>query len=200
MKIVIIGATGTIGKHVTRALAEKHEVITAGSKSGDLQVDISSVDSIEAFYKQVGEFDSLICVSGDGHFGPLSQMKDADFRIGINSKLMGQVNLVLTGQHYINKKGSFTLTSGSLADDPIILGANLSTMNGAINGFVCAAAVELENGVRINAVAPDVIEESPVYFPYFPGHIPVTMHSVTQAYLKSVLGGQTGQVYKVSNQ
>ncbi len=199
MKIIIIGATGTIGKHVTAALEKEHEVVKAGSKSGDFNVDISSPESIEAFYKQVGKFDSLVCVSGDGHFGPLGSMKDTDFRIGVNSKLMGQVNLVLIGQHYINPKGSFTLTSGSLAEDPIILGANLSTMNGAINGFVRGAAVELANALRINAVAPDVVEESPVYFAYFPGHIPVTMHSVTQAYLKSVLGGQTGQVYKISN-
>ena len=110
---------------------------------------------------------------------------------------MGQVNLVLIGQHYINPKGSFTLTSGALADDPIVMGANASTMNGAINGFVKGAAIELENGVRINAVAPDIVEESTTYFSYFPGHIPVTMSRVTQAYIKSVLGGQTGQIYKV---
>jgi len=177
-----------------------HEVLTAGSKSGDFKVDISSPESIEAFYKQVGNFDSVVCVTGDGHFGPLTSMKDAEFRIGVNSKLMGQVNLVLIGQQYINSNGSFTLTSGSLAEDPIILGTNLSTVNGAINGFVRGAAIELSDAQRINAVAPDVVEESPVYFPYFPGHTPVTMHSVTQAYLKSVLGGQTGQVYKVSNQ
>jgi len=197
MKIIIIGATGTIGKHVTAALAKEHEIVSAGSKSGDLQVDISSVESIESFYKAADKFDALVCVSGDGHFGPLSSMKDADFRIGINSKLMGQVNLVLIGQHYIKPKGSFTLTSGSLAEDPVILGANLSTMNGAINGFVHGAAIELENGVRINAVAPSVVEESPAYFPYFPGHIPVTMEKVTQAYIKSALGSQTGQIYKV---
>ena len=124
-------------------------------------------------------------------------MKDADFRIGVNSKLMGQVNLVLIGQQYINPKGSFTLTSGALADDPIVMGANISTMNGAINGFVKGAAIELENGVRINAVGPDIVEDSTAYFSYFPGHVPVTMSRVTQAYIKSVLGGQTGQIYKV---
>jgi NAD(P)-dependent dehydrogenase (short-subunit alcohol dehydrogenase family) len=197
MKILIIGATGTIGKHVTAALQTDHEVIKAGSKSSDIQVDISSIESIENFYKQVGKFDALICAAGDAQFGPLTSMKDADFRIGVNSKLMGQVNLVLIGQHYINPKGSFTLTSGALADDPIVMGANISTMNGAIDGFVRGAAIELENGVRINAVGPDIVEESSAYFSYFPGHVPVTMNRVTQAYIKSVLGGQTGQIYKV---
>jgi len=197
MKIVIVGATGTIGKHITAALQKAHEVIKAGSKNGDIQVDISSTASIENFYKQVGKFDALLCAAGDAHFGPLASMKDADFRIGVNSKLMGQVNLVLIGQHYINPKGSFTLTSGALAEDPIVMGANASTMNGAINGFVKGAAIELEHGVRINAVGPDIVEESPAYFAYFPGHIPVAMSRVAQAYVKSVLGGQTGQIYKV---
>lgn len=197
MKILIIGATGTIGKHVSALLANEHEVIRVGSKSGDLQVDISSPGSIEAMYKNTGSFDAVICVAGDGYFGPLTSMKDADFRVGVNSKLMGQVNLVLIGQQFISPKGSFTLTSGSLAEDPILLGSNLSAMNGAINGFVTGAAVELEHGVRINAVAPSVVEDSPGYFPYFPGYTPVKMEKVTQAYIRSVLGSQTGQVFRV---
>jgi NAD(P)-dependent dehydrogenase (short-subunit alcohol dehydrogenase family) len=197
MKIIIVGATGTLGKHVVKALEKDHQVIKAGSKSGDLQLDISSPESIERFYEQTGPFDALISTTGNGHFGPLSTMKDADFRKGIDSKLMGQVNLVLIGQHYVNPKGSFTLTSGILSEDPIYLGANLSAINGALEAFVRAAAIELENGVRINAISPGVVEDSPGYFPFFPGHIPVTMDRVTQAYIKSVLGTQTGQVYKV---
>ncbi len=95
MKILIVGATGTIGKHVTAALQKDHEIIKVGSKSTDIQADISSTESIEYFYKQVGKFDALICAAGDAQFGPLASLKDADFRIGVNSKLMGQVNLVL---------------------------------------------------------------------------------------------------------
>jgi NAD(P)-dependent dehydrogenase (short-subunit alcohol dehydrogenase family) len=197
MKIIIVGATGTLGKHVTAALEKEHEVIKVGSKSGDIQVDISSPEAIEKFFEQVGSFDALVSTTGNGHFGPLTTMKYADFMNGINSKLMGQVNLVLTGQHYINPKGSFTLTSGILSEDPIVLGANLSAVNGALNAFVMAAAIELENGVRINSISPGVVEDSPGYFPYFPGHAPVTMERVTQAYIKSVLGAQTGQVFKV---
>ena len=197
MKIIIVGATGTIGKHVTKALQKEHEVIAVGSRSGDLQVNISDPDSIKAMYEKAGPFDALICVAGDGHFGPLEKMTDADFRISVNSKLMGQVNLVLIGQHYINPNGSFTLTSGSLADDPVVLGASLSAVNGAIDGFVRGAAIELKNGVRINAVGPDVVEESPGYFPFFHGHEPVSMHRVTLAYIKSVLGAHTGKTYYV---
>jgi len=197
MKIIIIGATGTIGKHVVKALESKNEIIKVGSKSGDYHVNIADAASIKKLFEQVGPFDALVSTAGDGHFGPLNAMTDTEFRIGINSKLMGQVNLVLIGQHYINPKGSFTLTSGSLSNDPVVFGAAVSAINGALDSFVKAAAIELDNGVRINTVGPDVVEDSPGYFPYFHGHIPVSMHRVAQAYVKSVLGAQTGQAYKV---
>jgi NAD(P)-dependent dehydrogenase (short-subunit alcohol dehydrogenase family) len=197
MKIIIIGATGTIGEHVTKALQKDHEVIKVGSKSGDMNVDISSPVSIESFFKKVGSFDALVSTTGNAHFGPLNSMTDADFRTGLNSKLMGQINLVLIGQHYINPKGSFTLTSGILSEDPIIMGASLSTINGAIDAFVRAASIELVNDVRINSISPGVVEESPGYFPYFPGHTPVNMERLALAYVKSVLGALTGQVIKV---
>jgi len=198
MKIVIVGASGTIGKHVARALeAAGHQLVRVGSKSGDIQVDISDPRSIKDLFEKIGAFDALVSAAGQAHFGPLPNMTDADFRVSIDSKLMGQVNLVLIGQHYINPKGSFTLTSGSLADEPVPYGASVSSINAAIDGFVRGAAIELGNGVRINSVAPGVVEESPGYFPFFPGHIPVSMHKVAQAYVKSVLGAATGKTYKV---
>lgn len=197
MKIIIVGGTGTIGKHVTAALSKDHEVIVAGSKSGDIQVDITSPDSIKDLFEKTGKFDALVCVAGDGHFGPLNAMTDADFRKGIDSKLMGQVNLVLIGQHYVYAGGSFTLTSGILSHDPVFAGASLSAVNSGLDGFVCGAAIELKNDVRINAVSPGVVEDSPGFFPYFPGHIPVTMYRVTQAYLKSILGFATGKIIEV---
>jgi len=148
-------------------------------------------------FEKTGKFDALVSVAGEGHFGPLSKMTDADFRKGIDSKLMGQVNLVLIGQHYVNPNGSFTLTSGILSHDPVFAGAALSAVNAGLDGFVCGAAIELKNDVRINIVSPGVVEDSPGFFPYFPGHIPVSMHRVTQAYLKSILGFATGKVIEV---
>ena len=197
-RIVVIGASGTIGKHVVNALQTENEIISVGLTSGDLQVDISSAESIQKMYDQIGTFDALICAAGDGHFGPLQEMTDKDFRKSVDSKLMGQVNLVLIGQHYISTEGSFTLTSGNLGDDPHAWGASLSSVNLAIDGFVKGASIELKNGVRINAVAPSVVEESPIYFPFFPGTEPVAMKKVANAYVKSVLGAQTGKVYLAS--
>lgn len=196
MKMIIVGASGTMGKHLTAAFKKEHEVITAASEGCDVQVDITSTASIENMYKQVGAFDALISTAGPTYVGPWKKLTDKEFRQGVEGKMMGQINLVLIGQHYINPKGSFTLITGALSHDPQKNFANASAANGAVEGFVKAAAIELENGIRINAVSPTVIENSPQYFPFFPGDIPVTMQQLEFGFRKSVFGANTGQVIK----
>ncbi|MCQ6956439.1 short chain dehydrogenase [Mucilaginibacter aquariorum] len=196
MKIIIVGATGTMGKYLTGAFEKEHEIIRIASKGGDIQADITSTESIESMFRQVGPFDALISTAGPTYVGPWKKMTDREFRKGIDGKLMGQVNLVLIGQHYINPKGSFTLITGALTDEPQLNFANASAANGAVEGFVRAAAIELENGIRINAVSPTVIEDSPQYFPFFPGEIPTTMQQLEYGFRKSVFGAHTGQVIK----
>ena len=196
MKIIIVGATGTMGMHLTNAFEKEHEIIRVASKGGDIEADITSTESIESMFKQVGAFDALISTAGPTYVGTWKNLTDKEFRKGVEGKMMGQINLVLIGQHYINPKGSFTLITGALTHDPQKNFANASAVNGAVEGFVRAAAIELENGIRINAVSPTVIENSPQYFPYFPGDIPVTMQQLEYGFRKSVFGANTGQVIK----
>jgi NAD(P)-dependent dehydrogenase (short-subunit alcohol dehydrogenase family) len=196
MKIIIVGASGTMGKYLTAAFEKEHEVITAASKGCNATVDITSTESIENMYKQVGAFDALVSTAGPTYVGPWKKLTDKEFRLGVEGKMMGQINLVLIGQHYINPKGSFTLITGALSHDPQRNFANASAANGAVEGFVRAAAIELENGIRINAVSPTVIENSPQYFPYFPGDIPVTMQQLEYGFRKAVFGANTGQIIK----
>lgn len=196
MKIIIVGASGTMGKHLTNAFKKEHEVITAATKGCDISVDITSPESIENMYKKAGAFDALVSTAGPTFVGPWSKLSDKEFRKGIDGKMMGQINLVLIGQRYINPRGSFTLITGTLSNDPQKNFANAAAANGAVDAFVRAAAIELENGIRINTVSPTVIENSPQYFPFFPGDIPVTMLQLEFAFRKAIFGANTGQVIK----
>ena len=196
MKIIIVGATGTMGKHLTNAFEKEHEIIRVASKGGDIEADITSTESIEKMFKQVGTFDALISTAGPTHVGPWKNLTDKEFRKGVEGKMMGRINLVLIGQHYINPKGSFTLIIGALTHNPQKNFANASVANGAVEGFVRAAAIELENGIRINEVSPTVIENYPQYFPYFPGDILVTMQQLEYGFRKSIFGANIGHVIK----
>ncbi|WLG40824.1 short chain dehydrogenase [Pseudomonas rhodesiae] len=198
MKILLIGANGTVGSAVKAQLAQRHEVISIGRNSGDFQVDISDSASIRKLFEQTGNFDALICAAGSVNFVALGEMQDSDFELGLRDKLMGQVNLLLIGREYANDGASFTFTSGILNRDPIRTGASAALVNGAIDGFVKAAAIELPRGLRVNSVSPTVLVEAMgSYAPYFRGYKPVTGADVALAYAKSVEGLQTGQTFIV---
>jgi len=198
MKILLIGAHGTIGSAVDHELSQRHEVIRIGRTRGELQVDISDSASIRRLFEQTGPFDALISATGRVTFAPLGDMSADDFTLGLDNKLMGQVNLLLIGREFANDGASFTLTSGILNRDPIRTGASAALVNGAIDGFVRSAALELPRGLRINAISPTVVQEAMgSYAPYFRGFKPVNAAEVALAYAKSVEGLQTGQVYHV---
>lgn len=198
MNILIVGASGTIGKAVVKELGDRHEIVTAGRSSGDLKIDITDLTSIESAYKQVGKIDAVVCTAGKVKFAPFEEMDEAGYSVGLKDKLMGQVNLVLIGRKYVNDNGSFTLTTGVLDRDPIVEGSSASMVNGAVNAFVLSSAIEMKRGLRINSVSPGVIEEAmDAYGAYFRGFKPVPAATAALAYSKSVEGKLTGQVFEV---
>lgn len=197
MKVLIVGASGTIGKAVAAELSQRHEIVTAGRSSGDLRVNIADVASVRELFRALGKVGAVACAAGNVHFGPLESMTAEEFDVGLRDKLMGQVNLVLAGREFVEPGGSFTLIAGTLSRDPIRFGTSASMVNGAIESFVRAAAVELPNH-RINAVSPTLLEESMDAFgPYMRGFEPVSARRVALVYSKSIEGAQTGQTYRV---
>lgn len=199
MKIVIVGASGTIGSAVSDLLAKDHQIIRVGHSQGDARVDMRDTASIRGLFAKLGQFDALVVASGSAAFNALTEMTDEEWQLGIQSKLMGQINLTRAAIPHLNDKGSITLISGILSEEPINWGASVTTINGAVEHFVKAAACELPRGLRINVVSPTVLTESmEKYADFFPGFVPVPAARVAQAYQRSVLGVQTGQVFRVN--
>src|ERR1700680_2669337 len=194
MKIILIGANGTIGELVQTAMAGAgHEIVKIGRKSGDFQVDIQSRESIRQLYQAVGAFDAVAVAAGEVVFAPLSQLTAENWQFSLGSKLMGQINLVQEAIPLINENGSFTLISGVLNDDPIFGSAAGAAVSGALEGFARVAALELPKGLRINVVSPTILKESEAQMgSFFPGIIPVEGSKVGQAYKRAILGEQTG--------
>lgn len=197
MKIILIGGTGTIGQAIKKELSSTHEIVSIG-RSTSISCNINSEKSIEEMFKKIGPFDAMIVAAGEVHFAPLEEMDGTKFQVGLNSKLMGQVNTVLIGMKYIKDNGSFTLTSGTLSLDPVRGGSSASLVNAALNGFVLGSSIELPRGIRINAVSPTIVTESlESYGSYFKGYESVSAHKVALAYVKSIEGHQTGKIYNV---
>ncbi|TFJ93254.1 short chain dehydrogenase [Lentibacillus salicampi] len=198
MRIVVVGASGTIGKKITEALTPNHEVLRAGRNGVDVSVDLMSQESIVNMYETVGQVDAVINASGGANFKAVPDLTPELNEKGIESKLKGQINLVLLGQDYLNDGGSFTLTTGVMMDDPIPMGASAAMANGGVKAFVKTAAIEMARGIRINCVSPNIVEESWDRIGHlFAGFSPVPAERVARAYVKSVEGAQTGQNYEV---
>ncbi|MBB5444429.1 MULTISPECIES: short chain dehydrogenase [unclassified Paraburkholderia] len=197
-RIVVIGATGTLGQAIRAELQARHEVIEVGATRGQYHVDSTDPASVERLFRDIGKVDGVVTATGKVHFGPLEQMSIEQFWVGLRDKLMGQINVVFAALPYVNDGGSFTLTSGILGDEPIPQGASATTVNLALEGFVRGAAIELPRGLRINVVSPTVLTESmEAYAPFFRGFEPVSAQRAALAYLRSVEGAQTGRVYRV---
>jgi NAD(P)-dependent dehydrogenase (short-subunit alcohol dehydrogenase family) len=198
MRILIIGGKGTIGRRVSEHFTKKHQVVIGGRSAGDVIVDIADSESIKAMFESVGNIDAVICIAGEAKWAAFDSMSEEDFYIGLRSKLMGQVNLVRIGQDYLNAGGSFTLTSGILADHPVMLTTSAAMVNGGIHSFVKAASLELRNGIRINVVSSGLVEDAvEKYEAYFPGHNPIPMYKVINGYVRSVEGKGTGKIIRM---
>jgi len=198
LKLLIIGGKGTIGKKVSAHFSKKHEIIIAGRISGDVTVDIADSKSIKAMFDSIGKIDAILCIAGEAKWAPFDSLTEDDFYIGLRSKLMGQVNLVRIGQDYLNIGGSFTLTTGILADYPVVMTTSAAMVNGGIHSFVKAAALELKNELRINAVSSGLVEDAvEKYEAYFPGHNPIPMKKVINGYVRSVEGKGTGEIIRM---
>ncbi len=198
MKILIIGGNGTIGKSVSSHFRQSDDIIVAGRTSGDLLVDISDSSSIENMFIKTGKLDAIICIAGEAKWADFDELSEEDYYIGFKSKLMGQVNLVRMGRQYLQPSGSITLTTGILADDPVVKTASASMVNGALHSFVQAVALEMQNGIRINVVSSGmVVDAYEKYKDYFPGHNPIPMSKVVNGYVRSVRGKGNGEIIRI---
>ncbi len=192
MKIVVVGAAGTIGAAVTAALeANKHEVVRASRKLAPT-IDIADPQSIRRFFAEVKDLDAVVSCAGAARFAPLDKLTDEDFLYSVHNKLMGQVNLVRAALAVVRDKGSITVTSGVLAKHPMIGSGAVSLVNAGLEGFTRAAALEATRGVRVNVVSPGWVKETMVKFGMdpTPGKAAV---DVARAYVEAVEGSMNGE-------
>lgn len=199
MRILIVGAFGTIGNYVTQELAHNADIITASYSQGDVRVDLSSLDSINAMYEKINiELDAVICVASRGVIlKHLTTMQVSDYQASLQQKFYGQIHLVLAGIKRLREGGSFTLTTGIMNRDFIKHGSAAAVVNSAVEAFVQSASLELPNQLRLNAVSPALLEDSVEdYADYCPGYESVSGQKVARAYRRSVYGIQSGQIFR----
>ncbi|MEO3869275.1 short chain dehydrogenase [Nonomuraea sp. B12E4] len=194
VKVLVIGATGTLGSAVAEALAARHEVVRA-SRRGRIQVDLTDAASMDRLFEETGPVDAVVACAASGAMAPLSSSSDQDFWDGLRGKLIGQVNLVRRALGHIPHGGSVTLTSGRFAE-PVPGSALGHLVNAGLEAFVRAAAIETPPGVRLNVVSPGWIRETLLGLGMDPaGGTPAA--DVARLYVEAVEGEAHGRTLTV---
>ena len=193
MRVLLVGATGTIGRAVEALVSRCHEVIPVSNSKGEFRVDLANPSSIRELYRAVGVVDAVISAAGVAKFAPLAYLSDDDFTLSLSNKLMGQVNLVRFGFDSLATGGSFTLTSGILAERPMVGSAAISLVNAGIEGFIRAAALEAPRHIRVNVVSPGWVLETLADLG-MDTEQGTSAETVAKAYLQALEGSGTGEV------
>jgi NAD(P)-dependent dehydrogenase (short-subunit alcohol dehydrogenase family) len=193
MKLLLIGASGTIGRAAAAALSSRHELIAVSRQSVPARVDISSPKSIRALFAEVGPIDGVISTAGAARRKPLAQLEDDDFEFSLQNKLMGQVNLIREGLQRVRDGGVMVVTSGLMGRSPTPGSGAISLVNAGLEGFVRAAALEAPRGIRVNVVSPPWVSETLSKLG-MDGKAGLPASVVAQAYVRAVETPVTGQV------
>ncbi|MEY8214284.1 MAG: short chain dehydrogenase [Colwellia sp.] len=191
MKILLVGASGTIGQAVEANLKADHEVVSANYANGDVKVDLADPESIRNMFEVVGHVDAVISTAGVAAFAGFDDLTDLDYQTALNNKLMGQINLLRLGKNFINEGGSITLTSGVLSRIPMHGSAVISMANGALESFVKAVALEVNN-LRVNVVAPVFVKETMAMMG-MDTESGLSANDTAKAYVAAVTGNMHGQ-------
>lgn len=193
MKIAVVGATGTIGAAVAHELEQRgHQVVRAARGAADA-IDIEDVASIRAFYAAHPDLDAVVSATGRAAMGAAHELGDEGYALCVQSKQMGQVNLVREAARSL-PGATVVLTTGILAHAPWPGTAAVAMVNAAIEGFVRAAALDLKDR-RVLVVSPPLVRESAIAWGM--GEVGPFAAEVARTYADALESGASGSVHFV---
>ncbi|MGV0742856.1 short chain dehydrogenase [Mycolicibacterium sp. XJ870] len=191
MRVIVVGATGTIGSAVADALKINHEVVRA-SRRGPVRVDIDDSTSIDALFATVPAVDAVVVTAASGKLTPLDS--DDDFTRAMQGKLFGQLHLVRQAIRHLRAGGSVTLTSGTF-ESPMVGGSFGAMVNAGLEEFTKHAAIEMPRGLRLNTVSPGWVSETLENMGLDPAG-GTRADIVARSYVEAVEGDAQGQTFR----
>lgn len=147
--------------HVTIAGRSEQKLLMAqerlGSKVTRRALDIAQEENVASLFASIADLDGIVCTAGETPPGSIDDVDTSVAKHGFDAKFWGQYFIVKHGRKKLNSHGSIVLSSGVFSVRPTKNVSILAAVNGALEGFVRAMAVELAP-IRINLLAPGFID------------------------------------------
>lgn len=174
-KVLIYGGSGAVGFAAARILKAKgYDLHLVGSRQEKLEkaahelgagmtvADVSDPASFDQVAKDAGkELAGLIYAVGTINLKSLRRLEEEDYITDFRKNALGAALAVKSSMNALKKgQGSVVLYSSVAVGQGFAMHASLSMSKGAVEGLVRALAAELAPNIRVNGIAPSLLEDS----------------------------------------
>ncbi|HEU4608024.1 MAG TPA: SDR family oxidoreductase [Chitinophagaceae bacterium] len=166
MRVAITGRNANARKKAADSLTKDAGRILA------IESDVSSMASEQQAVKKVldhfGQLDVLVANAGVGHFAPIDQMTEADWKATIDTNLTGVFNSLKASVEALKQSKGYIITVASLAGTNFFEnGAAYNASKFGLVGFTQAAMLDLRKyGIKVSTIMPGSVAT------YFNNHVP----------------------------
>jgi NAD(P)-dependent dehydrogenase (short-subunit alcohol dehydrogenase family) len=166
MRVAITGRNADACKKAADSLTKDSGRILA------IESDVSSMASEQLAVKKVldhfGQLDVLVANAGVGHFAPIDQMTEADWKATIDTNLTGVFNSLKASVEALKQSKGYIITVASLAGTNFFEnGAAYNASKFGLVGFTQAAMLDLRKyGIKVSTIMPGSVAT------YFNNHVP----------------------------
>lgn len=158
MKILLIGSSSDIARYLVENTNSEFEFIeftSSPSSSNQQQIDVQN----EETYPQIdGEIGGLVYFPGSINLRPFSSLKLSDFENDYNINVLGLIKVLKHYHKQLAQDSSVVFISSVAATVGMPFHASISMCKSAIEGLCRSLAAEWAPKVRVNCIAPSVVQ------------------------------------------
>lgn len=158
MKVLLIGSSSDIAQYMVKNASSELEFIELTSNpTGSHQHEIDVQDD-STFPSVDGEIDGLVYFPGSINLRPFSSLKLKDFQSDYEINVIGLIKILKHYHKQFSENSSLVFISTVAAQVGMPFHSSIALCKSAIEGLCRSLAAEWSPKIRVNCVAPSVVQ------------------------------------------
>lgn len=163
-KLLCIGGSKGIGLELIKNLSDTHHITVASRTAPTFShpnIQHLPYDVLQPNFEALqalGTIDKFVYLPGSINLKPLSMLKLEQFKEEMELNFFGLVGTVKVILNQMSEQSSMVFFSTVAVQTGMPFHSSISAAKGAIEGFTRALAAELAPKVRVNAIAPSIVD------------------------------------------